>query len=183
MIDHRVAREYAEALFAVARAEGSADALLSDFDSLEIVLARDDALIRFLSSPMELDEDKLGIVAQAFEGRATGLFCRLVPLLLRKNRIPYLLSIGKAYRAILEASRGLVDATVTSARTIGDDLERRLTAALERVTGRKVRLRRRIDPRLLGGFMVGFDGRVIDFTVRHRLDMMKEALVAAIIPD
>jgi F-type H+-transporting ATPase subunit delta len=183
LIDHRVAREYAEALFAVARAEGSADALLADFDSLEIVLAADGSLMRFLSSPMELDEDKLGIVKLAFEGRATGLFCRLVYLLLRKNRIPYLSSIGRAYRAIFEASSGIVDATVTSAKPIGDDHEPELLAVLERITGRRVRLSWRIDPRLLGGFMVGFDGSVIDFTVRHRLDMMKETLVAAIIPD
>ncbi len=183
MIDRRVSREYAEALFAVALAEGSADALLADFDALEGVLAVDDSLMRFLSSPMELDDDKLRVVRQSFEGRATGLFCRLVPLLLVKNRIRYLSSIGTAYREVLEAARGIVDATIISARPMEEDHERKLLAALESITGRKVRVRRRIDPGLLGGFLVRFEGRVIDFSVRYRLDRMKDYLGSAIIPE
>lgn len=183
MIDHRVSREYAEALFAVARSEGSGDDLLSDFDSLEILLSRDDALMRFLSSPMELDDVKLGVVARAFEGRATRLFRRLINLLLRKNRILYLTSIGTAYRAIVEKSKGIVDATITSARPIGEEHERRLRKALENITGRNVRVRRRIDPRLLGGFLVRYEGRVIDLSVRYRLDTMKDHLISVIIPE
>ncbi|HQH93553.1 MAG TPA: F0F1 ATP synthase subunit delta, partial [Candidatus Fermentibacter daniensis] len=62
MIDRRVSREYAEALFDVAVAEGSADDLLADFDALESLLSVDDTLMRLLSSPMEVDEVKQRVV-------------------------------------------------------------------------------------------------------------------------
>ncbi|MCC6870978.1 MAG: F0F1 ATP synthase subunit delta, partial [Candidatus Fermentibacter sp.] len=58
---------------------------------------------------------------------------------------------------------------------------RRLRNALERMTGRSVRVRRRIDPRLIGGFMVRYEGRVIDFSVRHRLDSLKDHLLSVMI--
>ena len=181
MIDRRVSREYAEALFDVAVAEGSADDLLADFDALESLLSVDDTLMRLLSSPMEVDEVKQRVVERTFEGRSTGVFRRLIRLLLRKNRILYLPSIIATYRKMLDASKGILDATVTSARPIVEDQERRLRNALERMTGRSVRVRRTIDPRLIGGFMVRYEGRVIDFSVRHRLDSLKDHLLSVMI--
>ena len=175
MIDRRISREYAEALFDVAEAEGSADDLLADFDALESLLSVDDTLMRLLSSPMEVDEVKQRVVENTFQGRSTGVFRRLIRLLLRKNRILYLPSIIATYRKMLDESKGILDATVTSARPIEEDQERRLRNALERMTGRSVRVRRRIDPRLIGGFMVRYEGRVIEDVLRATAGNQTEA--------
>jgi F-type H+-transporting ATPase subunit delta len=177
LIDRTVSEKYAEALFGAAVAEGVTDALRDDFESLDSLLDDDDSLIRFLASPMELDEDKERIVTQVFGGRTTDLFVRLLLLLLRKNRILHLHDIALSYSRVLEASRGIIDARITSARTMSPTQERKLVLALEKLTGRRIKVRRRIDPRLVAGFQVLVGGKVIDYSVRHRLDTLRDSLM------
>jgi len=179
LIDRSVSEKYAEALFGVAVSEGVTDLLHDDFESLDSLLAQDDSLIRFLASPMELDENKERVVRQVFEGRTTDLFVRLLLLLLRKNRILHLRDIAQSYSRVLEASRGIVDARITSARTMNPSQERKLVLMLERLTGRRIKVRRRIDPRLVAGFQVLVGGRVIDYSIRHRLDTLRDSLLKA----
>jgi hypothetical protein len=57
--------------------------------------------------------------------------------------------------------------------------ERRLVLMLERLTGRRIKVRRRIDPRLVAGFQVLVEGKVLDYSIRYRLDSMRDTLLKA----
>ncbi|MDM7915737.1 MAG: ATP synthase F1 subunit delta [Candidatus Eisenbacteria bacterium] len=178
MIDEGVGKRYAQALFGAAEKAGELDAVQSDLDSLEALLEKDESLIRFLESPRELDEEKVHLVEMLFRGRTTGLFVRLLLLLLEKKRILHLRDIARQYRHLLEEHRGIAEAIVTTAVPLPKDLEPRLVQELERIFERKIRIRPRIHPRIIGGVVVMVEGKVIDRSVRHDIDRMREELLA-----
>ncbi len=177
MIDRTVSIRYAEALFAAASHEGSTAALMDDLESLEALVASDKSLILYLESPSITDAHKLGLLDSLFGAVTTPIFIRLLRLLLRKNRMPYLLDIIGEYRKLRDHSLGFLDAMVTSAAPLPEDQAERLHTQLERLTGRRVRLERRTDPRLIAGFHVLLGRHAIDCSLRHRIDYLRRSLL------
>lgn len=177
MIDRGVAKRYATALFRAALKADALDAVLADLDSLGTVLKTDPVLVRFLSSPRELDAAKEGLIEGVFRGRAQDLVVRLLLLLLRKGRILHLSDVIAAYRAILEEHRGIAPARVVTAVPLEKDLSERIRRELERITGKQVRIRPLVDPKIIGGVIIMIEGQVYDRSVRHELGKLREGLL------
>lgn len=179
MIDKGVAKRYATALFGAAKGANALDAVLADLEALETLLERDASLIRFLSSPQELDEHKATLVTKVFGGgRAHDLVSRLLLLLLRKNRILHLLDCIAAYRAAVEEHKGIAPAQVITAIPLAPDLEERLKRELERLSGKSVRIKSVVDSRIIGGVVIMMEGSIYDRSLRHELDKLRENLLA-----
>lgn len=179
MIDTVVSHRYAHALFGAARAENVIEPLLSDLESLEAMTAADPRFVRFLESPRELDEHKRNLVEKLFSGRTTELLVRFILLLLRKKRITYLLDILRTYRGLVEEHQGIAEARVTTALPLPADLSDRLRGELERIFGKRVRIRPRIDPRIIGGLFVVIEGKIIDRSIRSELQKLRDDLLGA----
>jgi len=150
---------------------------LEDLEALEVLVRGDPRLIRFLSSPQELDENKESIVRKLFENRAHGLLVRLFLLLLRKRRVLHLLDVIREYRALVEEEKGIAAAKVVTAVRLEEDLSARLTEELERITEKKVRMRPTVDPRIIGGLIILLEGKIYDRIVRNELDRLREDLL------
>jgi len=178
VIDQGVAHRYAQALFGAALGGNAIDAVRADLESLESWLSADPTLIRFLESPMERDEDKVQLIEKLFRGRTTDLLIRLLLLLLRKKRIAHLLDIVRSYRALVEEHQGVVEARVTTAVPLPQDLKDRLAEELEQLAGKKVRIRARVDPRIIGGVIVMIQGKILDRSIRHELEKLRDDLLA-----
>lgn len=179
MIDKGVAKRYAVALFDAAKKRGIIDAVLEDLDNLErFVQSPNPRLVRFLESPQELDEKKYALVETLFRGKATDLFVELIRLLLRKKRILHLLDVADAYRKLVQEHKGIAQAIVTTAVKLPDDLAKGLQAELERMFGKKVTLRPRIDEKIIAGIVVIVEGQIIDRSVRTELERIRDGLMA-----
>lgn len=179
MIDRGVAKRYAHALFGAAVKVNALEAVLADMESLETMVVKDPRLVRFLESPQELDENKRALVEKLFRGRGHDLFVNLLLLLLRKKRVLHLLDVVVEYRKLVEEHQGIAEARVTTVVPLGEDLRRRLISRLEGVTGKKVKIRPRIDGRIIGGIIVMVEGKILDSSIRHELDRLREELLAA----
>jgi F-type H+-transporting ATPase subunit delta len=177
VIDQVVSKRYAHALFGAAQVEKAIDSMLADLEALEAMLTKDPRLLRFLESPRELDESKRDMIEKLFRGRTTDLFIRLLILLLRKKRVAYLLDVIRAYRELVEEDMGIAEARVTTAVPLPTDLSERLRVELERLFDRKVRIRPRIDPRVIGGFFVVIEGKIIDRCIRTELQRLRDDLL------
>jgi len=178
VIDQGVAHRYAQALFGAALRGNAVEAVRADLESLESWLSADPTLIRFLESPIELDEDKVRLIETLFRGRTTDLFIRLLLLLLRKKRIAHLLEVVRAYRVLVEEHEGVAEARVTTAVPLPQDLNDRLREGLEQLIGKKVRIRPRVDPRIIGGVIVMVQGKILDRSIRHELEKLRDDLLA-----
>jgi F-type H+-transporting ATPase subunit delta len=92
------------------------------------------------------------------------------------NRVAALPSIARMFREAIEQARGIVPATLTTASPLEADLEARARAALEKLTGRKIRLSLLVDPALIGGAVARVGNAVYDGSLRTQLAVLKRRM-------
>lgn len=102
-----------------------------------------------------------------------------VYLLVDRKRVTSLRVIMERYADLVDQHLGRVRAEVTSARPLSAPERMRLTAALAKSSGKQVVLSERVDPSLIGGVITRMSGKVIDGSVRARLNAMRARLGAA----
>ena len=102
----------------------------------------------------------------------------LILLQLRRGRIEDLPRVAAEFRRLDNARQGITEATATTAAELTQDEIRALTAKLEQFTGGRVELDVQVDPSLLGGLVVRVGDRLIDGSVRGRLERLRNQLVS-----
>jgi F-type H+-transporting ATPase subunit delta len=171
------ARRYAEAAFQVATRDGSVDTWRSELDAAA-TLGADPRLTRILANPAVPLETRTA-AAKATFGEIVGQpVLNLINLMLRRGRIDQLPRIAAEFRRLDDVRQGITVATATSAAPLTPDELTALMARLEQMTGGRVRLDTQVDPSLLGGLIVRVGDRLIDGSVRGRLERLRNRLVS-----
>jgi F-type H+-transporting ATPase subunit delta len=184
--DAGAARRYARALLDVALARKD-DRLRPDLERLAALYTAHADLRHALLHPALPAEKKRALVTAlwtqptsragaAVEGKPSELLLRLVDLLVTRARVELLPLIAQHYGRLWNAQRGVVEAESVSARALGEDEARGVSAAASRVTGKQVELKQRVDPSLTGGLLLRMEGRIYDGSVRARLRALRERL-------
>jgi F-type H+-transporting ATPase subunit delta len=170
------ARRYAEAIFGLAEQDQSFDAWASDLDRLAELLDVA-AAEHALASPALTVTQKLNIFrAEIPELRpASG---NLLRLLLHRGRLNLLPEIALAYGELLNRSRGIATAHVTTAIPLDDASRAQLVARLTQYTGQRVQLEASVDPTVMGGVVARIGDLLIDGSVRGRLEALRRRLAA-----
>lgn len=174
-----IARPYAEALFK--SAAGSDLRALSDQLGVLAAVAGDDALRQLADSPKVQPPqvfDLVAGVAQANGMHVDAKVSNLLRTVLDNGRLAALPQIATQFRALVNDSTGISDATIESAFPIDDGLLPEVVAALEQRFGRRLQARVVVAPELIGGIRVVVGDEVLDTSVRARLEQMKVALTA-----
>jgi F-type H+-transporting ATPase subunit delta len=170
-----VARPYAEAAFKLAR-EHNDLARWSEMLGLLESVVRDEQVESRISDPnlddQALESLLLGILGKQFDGHGRNF----VQLLIQNHRLELVTHIRGLYDELRRDFEGVVEARVLSAMPMSDAQVRTLLAALEKKYGRKVNAQVEVDPALIGGVRIVVGDKVIDATVRGRLDAMAAAL-------
>ena len=170
-----IARPYAEAAFKLAR-ENQSFARWSDMLELIDAVVRDPQVARRIGDPnvdaTALESFILGTLGDRLDGHGRNL----VQVLIQNQRLELVPQIRSLYEALRRDHEGVVEARIVSALPMGDDQVRQVLAALEKKYSRKVNATVEIDPALIGGARIVVGDKVIDATVRGRLDAMAAAL-------
>jgi F-type H+-transporting ATPase subunit delta len=178
-ISQAAARVYAQALFEIGVAHGD---LAQVAEELHAVQAAIDGLspdLRgFFLMPQLRREDKRHVVQLALGDKVGRTVIGLLDVLIDKRREALLGTIIASFDDLVDEHDGRVQAQVASARTLDADLADALRAALELRTQRRVVLRQRVDPSLLGGIRVSVGDQVLDGTLRRRLADMRRTLAS-----
>ncbi|HVE45270.1 MAG TPA: ATP synthase F1 subunit delta [Acidimicrobiales bacterium] len=166
---------YASALFEVARAEGALDTVEEELFRVARTFEGSDELRSTLTDQAIPVEMRQGIVEQLLGDRASPVTTSLVSFVVGAGRARDLPAIID--RLVEEAAeqRDEVVAEVRSAVPLGDEQKTRLAAALSEATKKKVSVKVIEDPSVLGGLIATIGDTVIDGSIRHRLDQMKES--------
>lgn len=199
------ARRYAEAAFQVAEREDAFAAWRARLDAAARVLADERLMagLRNPATPVEQREKLLDAVLEGIDaagaddarvpdagagtspGASAGtgpgtapLVRNLCLLLLHRGRIDLLPNVAAEFRRLDDARQGIVPAAATSASPLGPDEVRALTARLEQLTGGRVALDLQVDPSIIGGLIVRVGDRLIDGSVRGRLERLRSRLVS-----
>ena len=171
------ARRYAEAAFEVAMRDNTVDAWRSELDSAAEIVA-EERIGRALANPSIPLETRLATAEQTFGKLVGRQALNLIGLMLRRGRIEELPRLASEFRRLDDERRGITHATATSASALTADDVRALTQHLEQLTGGRVELDTQVDPSLLGGVVVRVGDRLIDGSVRSRLERLRNQLVS-----
>ncbi|HXI80241.1 MAG TPA: ATP synthase F1 subunit delta [Verrucomicrobiae bacterium] len=169
-------RRYAEAAFEIALREESVDRWRTELDGA--VAELDNAeLSEALANPALPLQQRVDVVQGVFAGLSDPVR-NLILLLLRRGRIRQLPRVAAEFRRLDDKRNNIVHATATSASPLDDAELRAITARLEQMSGAQVALETAVDPDLIGGIVVRIGDRLIDGSVRGRLERLRMQLAA-----
>ena len=167
---------YAEALFAVARAEGPLAEVEDELFRVGQVIRGNDELRDKLADPHIPVATRQQIVVDLLGGKATDVTTSLVSMVVGTGRVRELPAIVDELVAMSAAEGNKEVAEVRSAIALTDDQKSRLADALGKATGKQVEVKVIIDPSVQGGLVAQVGDTVIDGSVRRRLEQLRNAL-------
>lgn len=172
-----VAGRYASALFDLAKEASQVSEVEADLKKFQAMLGESEDLVRLVRSPVISTEDQSkaigAIVSKAGIG---GLAANFFKLIADNRRLFAASDMIKAYGALAAKSRGEVSADVTSAIALSDAQTAELKQALKASVGKDVTLNTHVDPTLLGGLIVKVGSRMVDSSLRTKLETLKVQL-------
>ena len=172
-----IARPYAEALFK-ASTGADARALAVQVEALAQVAA-DPALRQFADNPKARIEQVYDVIVGALRGTALDPAVQnLLRTMLDNGRLAALPEVAAQFRALVNESSGVFDATITSAYPLEGAPLADVVATLEKRFGRKLNAAVEVDRELIGGIRAVVGDEVFDASVKARLEQMKAALTA-----
>ena len=169
-----IADRYAKALFDLAVEQGQLDAVAADGKALTEALAHSPDLHTLIYSPIPTRAEQTAFVAKLAEKAEFSAITRnLLGVLAKNRRLNVLPDVLAAFAARLATSRGEKTAEVTSAHPLHMGQVEALKAKLQKQLGGKVTLDLKINPEILGGLIVKIGSRMIDSSVRGKLDRLE----------
>jgi F-type H+-transporting ATPase subunit delta len=170
-----IARPYAEAAFKLARETNALEPWSDMLAAIEAVVNAPELASRLGDPNVEddaLESALLGILGKRLDGPGRNL----VQVLVRNHRLTVITPIRTLYEQLRRDYEGVLEARVISALPMDEHAVRPLIAALEKKYGRRINAQVEIDPQLIGGARIVIGDKVIDATVRGRLEAMRVAL-------
>jgi F-type H+-transporting ATPase subunit delta len=167
---------YAHGLLEIAQAEGRLEDVEDELFRFARIVEGNDDLRMALANPGLSAERRAAIVDELLEGRAHTLTRAIASFVVGAGRGHDLPAIILRFTELAAESRESELAEVRSAMPLDDTQVQRLAEVLSRATGRRVEVKVVVDPTVMGGIVATIGDTVIDGTVRHRIEKMKESM-------
>jgi F-type H+-transporting ATPase subunit delta len=176
-----MAGRYATALFELARDDKAVDAVKADLERFEALLNDSDDLRRLVRSPVfSADEQSKALASVLDKAGLKGLAANFLLLVASNRRLFAVRDMIRGFRTLVAKHKGEVTAEVVVAEKLSDTHLEALKSALKSVTGgRAVDLNVKIDPAIIGGLTVKLGSRMVDSSLRTKLNSIKHAMKEA----
>ena len=171
-----VGNVYGESLYELAKEEGLTKLIGDQLAVLQQVFRQEPDFIRLLSSPNLTKTERCQILDDSFRGKIHTYLLNFLKILTEKGYMRYFSDCCDAYTAHYDQDNGILRVDAVSAVELTNAQKDKLTEKLSRITGKEIALRTRIDPAVLGGIRLDYDGQRLDDTVSHRLDAIRNVL-------
>lgn len=174
MSELRVASRYAKSLLDLAQEQGTLEQVKQDMDLFSKTLNESRDLRLLLRNPIVKHDKKLAILRAVFGGKVTELTEKFFTIVTQKNRESALEFIGSEFLTQYNVLRGVQTAEVTTATALTPQLRAEVETLVRQQTGlQQVTLTEKIDPDLIGGFVLRVGDQLIDDSVRYRLRRLR----------
>lgn len=174
-----VSRTYAQALFELAVEEDKTTSFMDEASALLEVVRTDEEFARFMSHPKIPTEDKIGVVKNALEGRVSKELVGFVVTVIEKDRYNEIEAILEDFIAQVKEYNHIGTASITTAIALGEkeknDIETRLLATTDY---RTIECAYKVDAGLIGGMVIKMGDRVVDSSIRTKLEKLQRGLYA-----
>ena len=176
MSDYRIASRYARSLFDLALELKILDNVYKDMELVGQVCQDSRALVVTLRNPIVKYDYKLRVLEHIFNkhvSKATSTFFRLI---CRKNRAQILPDCSKVFVNLYHEYKGIVRSNVTSSVPLSDSARKDFQTIIAKATGKKVELETKIDPSLIGGYILRIGDLQVDDSIKTKLHELRREL-------
>lgn len=171
-----ISKEYGTALFMLACENGEQKSFAKVLEEIKEIFLDNPAYLNMLSSPSIPVSERISAIDVAFLDKAPEYIVSYLKLLCEKGRMDCFMESIEEYMALLNASERVFSAKIISAEELTLEEKNKLIAKLELVNKGKVKAEYVIDASLIGGVIVEIDGKIMDGSLRHRLQQVKEVI-------
>lgn len=178
MLTNQLALKYAQAVYELAAEKHLLDRAQEQLQMVESALASHGDLSVLFYHPRVPATAKKEVIAQVFKEQLEDFLYKFLLLLVDKRRETVLPGIIKEYVRLANEERNIGEADVTSAMALTEAQLQALAAQLGKVTGKNIVLKTHVDPRIMGGVIVKIGDKLIDGSVKRRLQSLQTALLA-----
>ena len=170
------ARRYAQAIYDIALERNDVEKWLDDLSVLASSTS-DETFVRFVDSPQVASDRKTSVVKEAFGETVSELAVNLTCLLASRGAVSSLPDITDAFQEFVDSEKGVERAVIVSAVPLSKSQVESITKDLSSLVGKEISVTTRTDGSIIGGFVARVGDRLIDGSVKTRLDDMKRELI------
>ena len=167
---------YGQSLYELAKDEGLTRDIGDQLAVLQKSFHEEPDFLRLLSSPNLPKAERCRILDNCFRGSVHPYVLNFMKILTEKGYIRHFSDCCDAFSDLYNRDNGILRVTAVTAVSLSPQQSEKLTGKLSQITGKTIALHNRIDPAVLGGVRLDYDGQRLDDTVSHRLDAIRELL-------
>jgi F-type H+-transporting ATPase subunit delta len=173
-----IAEVYSRSLFEVAKEHDSLDEIHDELGEFADALNDNRELQVFFFSPYFSSTEKQEGVAKVVTG-GNEHFMRFLELLAERHRLPVIFRIRREFDALWAKENKLLPVEIKSAVELDDDTVKLIAKRIEEETGQKIELTKKVDPDVVAGLVIQVGNRVLDASVRARLEQLRKTVAKA----
>lgn len=167
---------YGEALYSLCQEAGLSQVVLTELENLEQSFHETPKFIRLLCYPALSKADRCRILDDSFQGKLQPYLLNFLKILTKKGYMRHFADCCSAYRHCYNHDHNILPVTATTAQPLSADQTRSLAQKLTSITGKQIQLNNCLDPEVLGGVRLSYDGKQLDDTIASRLDRIRGLL-------
>lgn len=171
------AKRYAKSLLSLALEQGSLDSVHDDMLLVNQVISDSKELRVMLSSPIIKTEKKIAILSEIFKGKVTELSGKFIGLSAEKGREALLPAIASAFESAYRAHKNISTVEVTSAIALSEEQKKKILELAAKQGVENAEVVERVDPSLIGGFVMRMGDRQIDASISNKINTLKQELI------
>jgi len=173
----KVARRYAKAFFEFSQEQDKLEDIIKDIRLIEGVFSENKEFRTIICSPIIRAEKKINILNEIFKTRIDTISLQYLTLVLRKGRECELDLICDEYDKLYKKFKRIVTLTIQSAETLGKDIVESIRQKIKSYLEMEIEIIEQINPKLIGGIRLQFDGYLLDASVQGYMDKLRTKLV------
>lgn len=172
----QIGNTYAQALYDLAKEDHLTERILQQLETLREAFDGEPDFCRLLSMPNIGKEERLAVIDSSFRDKVHPYVLNTMKLLTEKGHIRSFADCCKEFRGLYNRDHGILQVRAVTATELTDTQREKLEGKLSAVTGKKIELLCEVEPQVLGGVRLDWDGKRLDGTVRSRLEGLSASL-------
>ena len=172
----KIGSVYGEALYELAKDENLSADIGAQLKVLKASFQQEADFVKLLSTPSLTKAERCQILDNSFRSEVHPYLLNFMKILTEKGYMRYFSDCANAYMNRYNQDNGILPVTAVTAVALSAEQTEKLTAKLNKITGKHVELINRIDPSCLGGVRLDYDGQRLDDTISHRMATIRDML-------
>ena len=178
MNDGLIARRYAKAFLKYADERKAAEKAYGQMRQLDEAYAAEAKLKKAVGNRFISDDDKMQLLLAASGAKSGDCLAKFIKLVINHNRVGFMREMSKAYQDLYREANNIAQIEIVTAAEMPAATLKRLTDVVKRkLAGKKIEETHRIDPNLIGGFIIRVDTVQLDASIKNELKKLRLKLL------